>query len=342
MQTQDDKKWISNFLLFIGSFAGVIAGIAAFFSLMGFFIILSFIRVLNIQGIPKFTEEFFKEAGMEFFCRFIEILVDNQPWNFLLFIGACIFFMVWVNITSKAIRQKEDVNYFSYKWKKIYIVACPFIFSLPFLVVTYFTLLMHIIYEKFREPFIYLVSIPAIIFLGTYLIIHIEQLARRKEWLKNGYEFFLLLFIMLTIGVPFNYGRYFYDMPTHFVNKVEYSSGYESGLMQNFRNSINRGKITPYFFRLGHTSENEVFIQVDKPPVSFILIDSEAVTLLGIEAPPEIDPLNEHSNYYSLRYQMSRKEQEITPIIPNELFEEVTESAFLDLLDKTAPKDTLK
>lgn len=279
--TKGPRDWLA----LAASITGAIGGIVALFTFTGFIVTLSFINELDLYGIPRFAEEFFKEAGVQFFGDFVVTMGENILF-FPAFILIFVILLRLATLTGEIISrpkktdgnaESKDKNQFSRiaeKWP-------VFLFVVVNLVITYMTLnLGQFSNEGAIKNFIFLVAVPGLIALGVYLIIHIAEITHPNEWGKNAYGAFLLLFLILMVCIPLTYGRYVFDFPVHFSNGFEYDPAYESDMMRKFRDSINKGGKGEIYYLMGHTSGKEVFFQAEKPPAQFILFDSEAVKFI--------------------------------------------------------------
>jgi len=280
-----------------GAITGAAAGIIAFFSLTGFIITLSFVTELGLYGIPKFPEEFFKEAGVLFFRDFVVVLGESK-WHFPFFVLLFII-LLWLATTTRKIitRSRETRISLGPKWKRVLSNVGErlliVIFLVMMLAITYAALRLKQLFleNEWRKSFIYLAAVPTAIALGLYLIIHIGAIARPSEWRKNAYGAFLLLFFVLMIFIPFGYGRYIYDFPVYFVTSFEYYDKYNSESLQTFRNAVIIGGARSVYYLMGHTSGKEVFFQSEKPPAELILLDAEAVKFLRISKEVQSQPM---------------------------------------------------
>jgi hypothetical protein len=86
-----------DWLTLAASITGAIGGMVALFTFTGFIVTLSFINELDLYGIPRFAEEFFKEAGVKFLSDFIATMGENV-WFFPIFI--LFFFLLFKLATS--------------------------------------------------------------------------------------------------------------------------------------------------------------------------------------------------------------------------------------------------
>ncbi len=288
---------LGEWLKLAAAITGATAGIIAFFSLTGFVITLSFVNELGLYGIPKFPEEFFKEAGVQFFRDFVVVLGEST-WHFPIFIFFLIALLWLATATGKIItRSKEiEVSVDSKRRKTFWraIEKMPiFLLLFMMLAITYVALRLKQLFAdiEWRERYIYLAAVPTAIALGLYLVIHITEITRPSEWKKNAYGAFLVLFIVLMIYIPFGYGRCIYDFPVYFVNSFEYYEKYDSESMKKFRNAVNEGGARSIYYLMGHTSGKEVFFQSEKPPAELVLLDSEAVKFLRISKEVQWQPM---------------------------------------------------
>jgi hypothetical protein len=185
-------------------------------------------------------------------------------------------------ITDGNVESKDTIKFFQIA-KRIAKKWLVYLFVVINLGITYMTLnLGKFSYEGAKKNFIYLVAVPGLIALSVYLIIHIAEIMRPKEWGKNAYGAFFLLFLILLVCIPLAYGRYVFDLPVHLLNGFEYDPAYKTDMMREFRDSVNRGGAGKIYYMMGHTSGKEVFFQAEKPPAQLILFDSEAVKFIRI------------------------------------------------------------
>ena len=276
-----------DWLTIAASITGAIGGIVALFTFTGFIVTLSFINELDLYGIPRFAEEFFKEAGVQFFSDFVVTLGENV----LFFPAFVLIFVILLKLATSTreilSRPKKMVgngdslskklfSWINEKWPVILFVIVNLAITCMMLNLGKFT------NQGDRKNFIFLVAVPGLIALSVYLIIHIAEITHPNEWGENAYGAFLLLFLILMVCIPLTYGRYVFDFPVHFSSGFEYDKDYDSEMMWEFRKSINEGGAGKVFYLMGHTSGKEVFFQAEKPPAKLILFDSEAVKFIRI------------------------------------------------------------
>ena len=262
-----------DWLTIAASITGAIGGIVALFTFTGFIVTLSFINELDLYGIPRFAEEFFKEAGVQFFSDFVVTLGENV----LFFPAFVLIFVILLKLATStreiisrskkmvgngASLSKKLFSWINEKWPVILFVIVNLAITCMMLNLGKFT------NQGDRKNFIFLVAVPGLIALSVYLIIHIAEITHPNEWGENAYGAFLLLFLILMVCIPLTYGRYVFDFPVHFSSGFEYDKAYDSA-----------GKV---FYLMGHTSGKEVFFQAEKPPAKLILFDSEAVKFIRI------------------------------------------------------------
>ena len=276
-----------DWLTIAASITGAIGGIVALFTFTGFIVTLSFINELDLYGIPRFAEEFFKEAGVQFFSDFVVTLGENV----LFFPAFVLIFVILLKLATStreiisrskkmvgngASLSKKLFSWINEKWPVILFVVVNLVITCLMLNLGKFSNL------RDRKNFIFLVAVPGLIALSVYLIIHIAEIMHPNEWGGNAYGAFLLLFLILMVCIPLTYGRYVFDFPVHFSSGFEYDKAYDSEMMWEFRKSINEGGAGKVFYLMGHTSGKEVFFQAEKPPAKLILFDSEAVKFIRI------------------------------------------------------------
>jgi len=276
-----------DLLKFAAGITGAVGGIVALFTFTGFIVTLSFVNEMDLYGIPRFAEEFFKEAGVKFLSDFI-VTMGEKVWFFPIFI--LIFFILFKLATStrKIISQPKiaDGNPGSKAKNSIsrFSVRRPvFLFVLVNLVITYLTLnLGQFTDAGDKKNLIHIVAVPGLIALGVYLITHISEIAKPGEWGKNAYGAFLVLFLILMVCIPLAYGRYVFNLPVNVTTGFEYDKAYESEMMKEFRNSVNKGGGGKIYYQMGYTSGKEVFFQGDATPAQLILFDCAAVKFIRI------------------------------------------------------------
>ncbi len=119
-QTGGLTAGVSKVLGIVGALASVIAGIIAILSFIGFMISLSFVSTLELYGIPKFPDEFFKEASIQFVKDFTDTI--GNPLAFIAFtlVTAGLLFTVYVvkdtisEIKSDSARFRHIVYNFAF------------------------------------------------------------------------------------------------------------------------------------------------------------------------------------------------------------------------------------
>jgi hypothetical protein len=254
---------MDNLLKYFGVVAGAVAGVVALFSFMGFLITLSFIDQLKLYGIPRFPEEFFKEAGIKFLRDFVDHL--GEHWHLVAFLLTFIGFLCLALISGYRVKQtsasaeseaKNSENRAgdnqSITSEKSGATSRPNLirdrlgrFGLMILELVLMGLVIYLTAtdKEFRflnkEHQIYLVSMPAMFALATYLGVYVNELTRPTEWQRNAYVIFLILCLIIAVAIPFSYGRYVYDFTAYYVTGFEYHANYESELLKGLREAIN-------------------------------------------------------------------------------------------------------
>jgi len=287
-------------LKLLGAVVGAVAGIVAIFTFAGFIITLGFISELGLYGIPKFPEEFFKEAGAQFFSDFINVL--GMSWlHFPAFILLIVTLLLLAIRTRNIItvsrtcdgsgksRRERMREFVTNNW--------PIILFLLLMSVSTSVILRldHLIDEANNEgrgSVFFLLTIPSLVALGIYLVLHIAEIAQPREWRKNSYGAFLILFIVLLVCVPLEYGRFIYDVPVYFIQRIDCDPGYRSDLLKTFSDEINgRGTGDRIYYLMGHTSGKEVLFRSEEPPAQLVLFDSEAVKFINLASEVREKPM---------------------------------------------------
>lgn len=245
------------FFKLIGAIVGAFGGFAALFVAFGYMTLQSFLSHMKLYGLASFPLQFFKEATVTFLRDTLDFYSNK---------GLFIFSLVLI-IGLPVIFRKFKIFQ---RLKRICGILCLIV--VPIIVFLTFTLgiLKH---EYRQEIFFFAVSIPVLVSLFLYLVLHFDRIDLKKP-LKNSYGVFMILFLLLFLVLPIGYGSNFYDIPVFITSVPECTSP-----LAAFEEAARKYKL---LYLMGHTSDREIFFDATTSPITIIVVDKKLIKSIKV------------------------------------------------------------